>query len=40
LQKQAHGAIDLQRHGEDKSEELNGRRFALNSQLLTGRTRA
>ena len=40
LQQQAHGAIDLQRHGEDKSEELNGRRLALISRLLTGRTRA
>lgn len=40
LQQQAHGAIDLQRHDEDKSEELNVRRFALNSQLPTGRTRA
>ena len=39
LQQQAHGAIDLQRHGEDKSEELNGRRLALISRLPTGRTR-
>jgi len=40
LQKQAHGAIDLQRHGKDKSEELNSRRFALISRLHAGRTRA
>src|SRR5436853_6749316 len=39
LQRQAHGAIDHQRHGEDKSEELNGRRLALNSPLPTGHTR-
>lgn len=40
LQQQAHGAIDLQRHDEDKSEELNGRRLALISRLHVGRNRS
>jgi hypothetical protein len=40
LQQQAHGAIDLQRHGEDKSEELNDRRRSLISRLHAGRNRS
>jgi len=40
LQQQAHGAINLQRHDEDKPEELNGRRLALISRLHAGRNRS
>ena len=40
LQQQAHGAIDLQRHDEDKPEELNGRKRSLISQLHAGRNRS